>query len=117
MKIDEFTKYLEGLPKEVSWYMENTRFKGCDLVEAQIFFSLPYPKEDDYIIPDEQECKNETRIEELEKQCWEHFHIHQEVFNYLLSKGYIGEIVEGDNWEAAAQNIINGIKNIEGKLK
>lgn len=47
MKIDEFTKYLEALPKEVSWYMENTRFKGYDLVEAQIFFSLPYPQEEE----------------------------------------------------------------------
>lgn len=68
--------------------------------------------------------KAEARIEELEteleksdKIAWDHFYIHQEVFNYLLSQGYIHEVVDGDTWEAAAQNIINGIKNIEGKLK
>ena len=58
-----------------------------------------------------------TEAKELENQCWEHFYIHQEVFNYLLAQGYIAEVVEGDNWEAAAQNIINGIKNIEGRIK
>lgn len=52
---------------------------------------------------------------EIQKQCWEHFYIHQEVFNYLLSQGYIHEVVEGDSWEAAAQTIIDGIKNIEEK--
>lgn len=72
----------------------------------------------------ELSLKAEARIEELkteleksDKTAWEHFYIHQEVFNYLLSQGYIDEVVEGDNWEAAAQNIINGIKNIEGKMK
>lgn len=72
----------------------------------------------------ELSLKTEARIEELEDQlkesektAWEHFYIHQEVFNYLISQGYIDEVVEGDAWEAAAQNIINGIKNIERKLK
>lgn len=72
----------------------------------------------------ELSLKAEARIEELEtelqksdKIAWDHFYIHQEVFNYLISQGYIDEVVEGDTWEAAAQNIINGIKNIEGKLK
>lgn len=72
----------------------------------------------------ELSLKAEARSEELEieleksdKIAWEHFYIHQEVFNYLLAQGYIDEVVEGDNWGAAAQNIINGIKNIEGKLK
>lgn len=59
----------------------------------------------------------EEELKESEKTAWEHFYIHQEVFNYLISQGYIDEVVEGDTWEAAAQNIINGIKNIEGKLK
>lgn len=59
----------------------------------------------------------ETELEKSDKVAWEHFYIHQEVFNYLISQGYIDEVVEGDTWEAAAQNIINGIKNIEGKLK
>ena len=54
---------------------------------------------------------------EVEKNAWEHFYIHQEVFNYLLSKGYISdvEMVDGDNWEAAAQTIINGIKRVEAE--
>lgn len=68
--------------------------------------------------------KAQARIEELEedlktyeKNAWEHFYIHQEVFNYLLSKGYISdmEMVDGDNWEAAAQTIINGIKCVEAE--
>lgn len=70
----------------------------------------------------ELSLKAEARIEELEEQlreseklAWEHFYIHQEVFNYLLSKGYVDSVVEGDNWEAAAQNIINAIKNIENE--
>lgn len=70
----------------------------------------------------ELSLKTEARIEELEEQLkeseklvWEHFYIHQEVFNYLLSKGYVDSVVEGDNWEAAAQNIINAIKNVENE--
>ena len=47
MTIDEFTEYLKNLPKGVSWYMENTRFKGDSLVQAQIFFELPYPKDEE----------------------------------------------------------------------
>ena len=69
----------------------------------------------------ELSLKAEARIEELEteleksdKVAWEHFYIRQEVLNYLLSQGYIDDVVEGDNWEAAAQNIINRIKNVEG---
>lgn len=57
----------------------------------------------------------EEQLEESEKLAWEHFYIHQEVFNYLLSKGYVDSVVEGDNWEAAAQNIINAIKNVENE--
>jgi len=70
----------------------------------------------------ELSLKAQARIEELEeelktseKNAWEHFYIHQEVFNYLLSKGYISdvEMVDGDNWQAAAQTTINGIKRLE----
>lgn len=72
----------------------------------------------------ELSLKAQARIEELEeelktseKNAWEHFYIHQEVFNYLLSKGYISdvEMVDGDSWEAAAQTIINGIKRVEAE--
>lgn len=70
----------------------------------------------------ELSLKAEARIEELEEQlkeseklAWEYFYIHQEVFNYLLSKGYVDSVVDGENWEAAAQNIINAIKNIENE--
>lgn len=54
---------------------------------------------------------------QAEKNAWEHFYVHQEVFNYLLSQGYVSEVVEGDGWEASAQTIINSIKNIENRIK
>lgn len=54
---------------------------------------------------------------EQQNQAWDWFYVQQEVFNYLLDKGYVTELSDGEGWEVVAKNIINSIKNIEAKIK
>lgn len=47
MTIDEFTDYLKAMPKEVSWHMQDMKFKGDQFTGAQIFFEIEYKSKDE----------------------------------------------------------------------
>jgi hypothetical protein len=48
MDFDEFISYLkQSLPDNVDWYVDQSRFKGNDLVGATIKFNFPVQQDEE----------------------------------------------------------------------
>lgn len=85
-------------------YIDNTREEIEDRLAR-------YGLDDDMFFSLFDEAKEQQEL------AGDGFYVHQKVFSYLLEKGYVENIIEGDGWKSVADNIINAIKNIENRLK